>query len=371
MVKITHLTSAHPRYDVRIFLKECSSLAKSNQYEVGLIVADGKGDEVKNGVKIIDVGTKEGSRIARMTKTVQKVYLKAKELDSDIYHFHDPELLPVGLKLKKLGKRVVFDIHENTDLQILEKDWIPMLFRRLISYLYRKYENYSCRKFDLLVLPQEAMYKKYSHLSKTIVIGNFPQNIDTIDLSVKSYCKFNLLYAGGITKARGIFNMLNLIEELHKLDNRYRLTIAGQISKELLIEIKNHTGWKYTNYLGMLPKEEIYRVYAKNSIGLILFNNVGQYFMAYSLKLFEYMQNGIFVIMPNFGDWIDFNKKYSVGLNVDVSNPVNIAKQIHSLNVKQLQEIGKNNREKVMNYFRWESQEKKLLKAYEEITNDR
>jgi len=50
MVKITHLTSAHPRYDTRIFIKECSSLAKIENYEVSLIVADNKGDETKNGV---------------------------------------------------------------------------------------------------------------------------------------------------------------------------------------------------------------------------------------------------------------------------------------------------------------------------------
>ena len=54
-MKVCHLTSAHNRYDTRIFLKECSSLAK-NGYEVSLIVADNLGDESKSGVKILDVG---------------------------------------------------------------------------------------------------------------------------------------------------------------------------------------------------------------------------------------------------------------------------------------------------------------------------
>jgi len=52
--KITHLTSAHLRYDTRIFLKECSSLSKIENYKVSLIVADGFGDEEKNGVDIIE-----------------------------------------------------------------------------------------------------------------------------------------------------------------------------------------------------------------------------------------------------------------------------------------------------------------------------
>ncbi|WP_243465225.1 hypothetical protein [Photorhabdus temperata] len=53
-MKITHMTSAHPRFDTRIFLKECSSLQK--EHEVSLIVADGKGNEVKNNISIIDMG---------------------------------------------------------------------------------------------------------------------------------------------------------------------------------------------------------------------------------------------------------------------------------------------------------------------------
>jgi len=53
--KVTHLTSVHRRYDPRIFIRICSSLA-ANGYSVWLVVADGLGDEVKNGVSIVDVG---------------------------------------------------------------------------------------------------------------------------------------------------------------------------------------------------------------------------------------------------------------------------------------------------------------------------
>ena len=38
MVKITHLTSAHLRYDTRIFIKMCSSLAKKVNYYLSLMV---------------------------------------------------------------------------------------------------------------------------------------------------------------------------------------------------------------------------------------------------------------------------------------------------------------------------------------------
>ena len=73
MTKISHLTSVHPRYDTRIFIKQCCSLAKLENYEVNLVVADNKGREVNNNVNIYDVG-KLDSRILRILKTTNRVF---------------------------------------------------------------------------------------------------------------------------------------------------------------------------------------------------------------------------------------------------------------------------------------------------------
>ena len=100
LVNITHMTSVHTRYDTRIFVKECSSLAKIENFNVNLIVADGKGNELRSGIHIHDVGQSNG-RINRVFKTAKRVLHKAIELDSDIYHFHDPELIRTGLQLTR------------------------------------------------------------------------------------------------------------------------------------------------------------------------------------------------------------------------------------------------------------------------------
>ena len=97
MIKVCHMTSAHGPEDVRIFHKECVSLAKAG-YDVYLVE---RGDSYeKNGVHIVGVGQPSGGRLSRMTSFAKKVYQAALALDADIYHFHDPELLPYGLKLK-------------------------------------------------------------------------------------------------------------------------------------------------------------------------------------------------------------------------------------------------------------------------------
>lgn len=73
MMKICHVTSAHTRYDIRIFEKECTSLAQ-NGYEVYLIVNDDMPDEVKNGVHIISTGYVPQNRKDRMINSMKCIW---------------------------------------------------------------------------------------------------------------------------------------------------------------------------------------------------------------------------------------------------------------------------------------------------------
>src|SRR5690606_29093775 len=111
MKSITHITTVHPRYDTRVFIKECRSI-KRRGLDVNLIVADGLGDEIKDGINILDIG-KPRNRLIRMIAYTRKAYVLAKKLNSNIYHFHDPELLMLGVKLQNRGKKVVYDVHED------------------------------------------------------------------------------------------------------------------------------------------------------------------------------------------------------------------------------------------------------------------
>jgi len=120
--KVVHISTVHQLHDTRILYRECASLVKFN-FDVSLLICEDK-SEIINGVKIIPV-KKSNTRFKRMTVSAFDAVKKATQLKASIYHFHDPELIPWMLLLVVLGKKVVFDVHENIPVSIMDRDWIP------------------------------------------------------------------------------------------------------------------------------------------------------------------------------------------------------------------------------------------------------
>lgn len=363
---ICHLTSVHTRYDTRIFLKECRSLAKSG-YKVSLIVADGKGDEIKDNVSIFDVGSSKG-RLKRIFKTTQQIYKKAIYLNADTYHFHDPELIPVGLKLKTYGKKVIYDMHEDLPKQIMLKPYIWLPLRKIISYAFNIFQNNAIKKFDALLVPQPTMYEVFRKHTKTYLIENFSftSDIDLNEIENRDNKALTIFHAGGLTSERGVFNMLELA---CCLDDNDKFYLAGQIQSGILEEAKLHPGWNKIKYLGELSHEEVKNVYLESNLGVILYNNVGQYGLSYAIKLFEYMSYGIPVIMPDFGEWVSFNKNNKCGVNVDVSNIVSLREAVALLksDSKLTIKFGVNGYNKFSKKYCWNRVELNLLNVYKDL----
>ena len=220
-LKVCHMTSAHTQEDIRIFHKECVSLAQAG-YETYLVSSGTKYE--KNGVHMIGIGEPEQSRRKRMTQYTRKVYKAAKEVDADVYHFHDPELLPYGLKLKKNGKKVIFDSHEDVSAQIKDKTWIPKPIRKMVSGIYRAYETYTVKQLDAVVAATPHIAESFKDRCKTVVVVNNYPKLDDIVFHETPFSEREAIvcYAGGIDELRGE----NIMIEAMK-DANGQLIIAG------------------------------------------------------------------------------------------------------------------------------------------------
>lgn len=363
MIKVAVLTSAHIRFDTRIYAKQCISLAK--HYQVSLIVADNKGDENIDGIHVYDVGKQQG-KFKRAFCTTRRILRKALELDAEIYHLHDPELLTIALKLKKHGKKVIFDMHEDLPVQISLKIYLPKLSRTPIKYLYQCYERYVFKKIDGVIFVQDFLKDKYQHNNTPDkVIGN-SVIIDTSTEPQNKQLNKNLIYAGALNQSRGLFNMLNLLEKLPD----YKLHLAGPFNPASQLEMaKTHPAWPRVQYHGYLAKPALIELYSQCSFGLILFENIGQYHHCRAVKLFEYMANKLLILMPNFGEWAPFNKEHDCAINVQTNDAQAIADTILAVNQQQFEALTTIAYQCTITHYSWEKEEKKLLDFYKKLTN--
>lgn len=364
--KICHITSVHSVFDVRIFYKECGSLSNAG-YEVYLVAPEIL-SQIKNGIQIIGVPNKPANRFYRILFYTKHIYKNALLVNADIYHLHDPELIPFGLMLKKKGKIVVFDSHEDVPNQILSKKWIPLFLRKSVSFLYTMFEHSALSKFDALVSVTPILTKRLLKINlNTYQITNYPIINEYIDNRIWNR---SLCFAGGITRQ---WLHVNVISSFNYLPKDISYNLAGNIDPIYMSHLSMNPNWRYVSYKGCLPQKEVNAFLQKSSIGMALNEyspNVGYKTGSIgNTKLFEYMSAGIPVVCTDFVLWKEIVYRYKCGICVNPYNTFEIANAIKYLldNPSVAREMGNNGRKAVEKEFNWKMQEEVLLQMYKDL----
>ena len=368
-IKVCHVTSAHTRYDVRIFEKECSSLAKKG-YDVYLVVNDDKEDEKKNGVHIVSTKFLPRNRKERIIDSMSNIVAKAKSIDADIYHFHDPELMRIFSKFENGKCKLIFDAHEDTQMQIMDKEWIPLFFRKIVSSAFALYQRKKLKKCEAVITVTPKIAQKLKeHNNNVHIVTNYPILSPMHSRQDTTTENKYIFFAGGITTD---WCHESIIQAINKLDGiRYKL--AGRADEKYLTTLKQTEGWNKVDYLGKIEHSEVEKIYVEAIAGMAV-NECTQIKGEGTLgntKLFEVMAASIPVICTNYKLWKEIVEINNCGICVESNNSTQIFNAIKYIadNPDTAKQMGENGRKAVENIYNWATQEKELFNLYDNIIN--
>ena len=367
MTKVCHMTSAHRNDDTRIFHKQCVSLASAG-YDIYLVAQGGSFE--KKGVKISGIPKVSGGRIKRMTKGAKAVYIKALEIDADIYQIHDPELLPYALKLKKKGKIVIFDSHEDFIEILHEKRYIPSLLKPLFGFVFKKYYALVIKKCDAIITVTPHILDKFKKLNNNAyMITNYPIIGDVNEEKAYAASK-NIIFAGGITE-QWCHHLV--IEAVEKCSNEVKYVLVGRSDDKYMMKLKEMQKWNAVVFQGSIPFTDVSKKLCEASVGMAILkynrNTCGSLGSLGNTKVFEYMSEALPVICTDFVLWKSIVERYNCGICVNPYDADEIAEAIDYLldNPEIARTMGQNGRRAVIEEFNWGIEERKLIDLYKQL----
>lgn len=370
MQTVVVVAPVHYYDDVRVFQKEAKTLA-ANGYRV-LLLARSEIPLIEDGVEVIPLSTIK-DRLSRFLN-LPRVFWVALKLKGDVYHLHNPDTLPIALLLKALGRRVVYDTHEDFSRCVLVREWIPKFIRPFVAKSVTLLEGVAGRLVDQPIATQPDVQRRLGE--KAILVENSPisqgQLVDEAYTHAQTLANddcFRLVYIGYIGASRGLFTMIDALSIVNeKLP--CRLWLIGPGDGREISEAKARLGWKFVDHIERLPQFQAFGYVIRSDVGLITFPDVGDNVTLNPNKLFEYQLLGLPFIASNFKNWQSFMKVES-GLYVNPANPRDIADKIVWLaeHADERERMGTRGKEFILNSYNWETESKKLLAAYREITS--
>ena len=298
-----------------------------------------------------------------------RMLTKALRTKADLYHFHDPELMPIGLLLRLVGKKVIYDIHEDVPKQLRHKHWVPVYVRKPIAFCVRILEQFSVRCFSHSFTVCEPIRDRFPK-GKVSLLMNYPLLNELAAGESMPYQQRpnQIVYIGGISKERGITELVNamaMLSEAHA-----RLALAGTIQKPgYEDELKRLPGWSRVDFKGHQDRAGVYQILSRSRVGMVALHDTANHLLSVPVKMFEYLAAGVPIIASDFPQWRARIEKFDCAVFVNPKDPAEIKSAIEWLlaNPEKAEQMGARGKKAVQDHFNWDAEARHLLEVYQRL----
>jgi glycosyltransferase involved in cell wall biosynthesis len=372
-IKVCHFASVHTITDTRVLHLECTSLAKF--YDV-IFIGIGEKSSIINGVNIIAV-PKPSSRLFRLLFTTWKVFFIALKQRAAIYHIHDAELIVFGVLLRILGKKVIYDVHENTYQDIMHKPWVPPLLKWLLGKGYLLLEWIAGKTMTTILVAAKPEYKQRFLLGDCTIIQNFANEKMLLPFRVNKRNELpenNLFYMGTIYdyyyNLTPVFEALAMLKQQGIVINFHCIGYKGNYIEKVYTtnlafnEIKNQL-----HFYGFLEQSIGFELSKKCKVGLCLKNQPEEILVSHERKFFENLCIGLPVLTCESHIYKEPVTQHQIGITANLSNAASIASGLEQLFNPTTNLNAMSDRAIMLarQYFNWKSEEQKLLGLYRKL----
>jgi glycosyltransferase involved in cell wall biosynthesis len=323
--------------------------------------------QVEEDVRVIPVPRSQG-RISRALLGVPRALSNAWRLNADVYHLHDPELIPLIPLLRLRGARVVYDAHEDLPVQVLDKHYLHPLLKGGVALASRALCRAARHTSSHVVAATPTIAKRFSPGSTTIV-HNYPEILPDVD-AVEPYAEREriVVYSGGLSVQRGAFQIVDAMQQAD-LPGWRLLMVGPHNPRSLTAQLRTRPGWQRVDDRGVVSPLDARRITAAARIGLVLSQPSRAQRDALPTKLFEYMVAGVPVVASNFPLWASIVGGANCGLLVDPTDPTAIAAAMEELasNPERAADMGRRGRQAVLSRLNWTREERLLLSLYQRL----
>jgi glycosyltransferase involved in cell wall biosynthesis len=330
-ITLCHFTAAHAQIKSRTLHRICLPLAAAGvqiQY-----VSPARETPTHEGVEFVRIPTAR-SRVGRVVRSV-KLLRELARLGATIYHFQDPELLPVGFALKALfRKRVIYDAYEDFPSMAEASSSLPRWTRGPAARVVRMAEHLAACSFDAITTADPFTLKRLARAgqSKKRVFYNFP-NLDFFPDVAATPKPFDIVYRGGLSDRAGTYTLLDALDLLKSRAEKPRLLLIGYFDnsgaqRALEERIRALALQEQVEIVGRVEHEAMAEALSRARIGVCPLEDLPKFRLNIPVKVFEYLACGLPVVSTDLPPIRPFLRNSQAGLLCTPGDAADMARAI-------------------------------------------